>query len=66
MAYLLDLHGVVVPRRLKKSFRSLVRPGAKSYLGSRSKWGITGQLDPDWNIIVNVPKDVLLERGSKA
>jgi predicted transcriptional regulator of viral defense system len=65
LGYLLDLHGVVLPGNVKKPFRALVRPGAKVYLGSRSKWGIAGHLDPDWNIIENVPRDVLLERGSK-
>jgi predicted transcriptional regulator of viral defense system len=65
LGYLLDLHGVVLPGSVKKPLRALVRPGAKVYLGSRSKWGIAGHLDPAWNIIENVPRDVLLERGSK-
>jgi predicted transcriptional regulator of viral defense system len=65
LGHLLDLHGVVVPGRVKKALRALVSPGAKTYLGSRSKWGIRGQLNTNWNVIVNVPKDVLLERGSK-
>jgi predicted transcriptional regulator of viral defense system len=65
LGYLFDLHGIVLPGKMKKPFRGRLRPGAKVYLGSRSRWGITGQLDPTWNIIANVPKDVLLERGSK-
>lgn len=66
LGYLLGLHGVALPVKVKKAFRLLIRPGAKVYLGSRSKWGIAGHLDPTWNIIANVPKDVLLEREIKA
>jgi predicted transcriptional regulator of viral defense system len=66
LGYLLDHHGVALPAKLKKPLRALVRPDAKAYLGSRSKWGISGQLDTAWNIIANVPRDVLVERGSTA
>ena len=66
LGHLLDLHGVAIPTRQKKRFRELVRPDAKVHLGSRSKWGISGHLDPTWNIIGNVPRDVLVERGSSA
>ena len=66
LGHLLDLHGVAIPTRQKRRFRELVRPDAKVHLGSRSRWGTSGHLDPAWNIITNVPKDVLVERGGSS
>jgi predicted transcriptional regulator of viral defense system len=60
LGYLLDLNRVEVPAREREALRKLVRPGSKVHLGARARWGSTGKLGP-WNVIENVPRDVLLE-----
>jgi predicted transcriptional regulator of viral defense system len=65
LGYFLDLHSVTVPDEVRASLLELVRPASKIQLGSRRKWGPTGKLVRPWNVVENVPRDVLLPREEK-
>jgi len=60
LGYFLDLHGVSVPEEVRRALLDLLRPHSKIQLGSRRKWGTTGRLAWPWNVVENVPRDVLL------
>ena len=62
LGYFLDLHGVESPPKIRESLLALVRPKSKVHLGSRRKWGTTGKLVRPWNVIVNVPEELLAEQ----
>jgi predicted transcriptional regulator of viral defense system len=67
LGYLLELNGVELPIETRDRLHRLVRPRVKVHLGSRRQWGSRGRLDRTWNVIENVPRDVLIEKGeSKA
>ena len=63
LGFFLDLHHVDVPDGVRVALTSLLRPGSKIQLGSRRKWGTSGRLVRPWNVIENVPRDVLLPKG---
>jgi len=42
-----------------------VRPQSKIQLGSRRRWGTTGKLVRPWNVVENVPREVLLPPTEK-
>ena len=65
VGYLLDLHGVAVPEEARGALLELVLPHSKIQLGSRRKWGTTGKLVRPWNVVENVPRDVLLPEEEK-
>ena len=60
LGYLLELNRAEVPREALDVLRGLVRPGSKIPLGPRAKWGLHGPLSQRWNVIENVPREVLL------
>jgi predicted transcriptional regulator of viral defense system len=60
LGYLLELNRVEVPTEALAALRALVRPGSKIPLGPRDKWGLRGPLSAAWNVIENVPREVLL------
>lgn len=64
LGYLLDINGVEVPAEVVFSLRELVKRGSKIALGARSKWGAHGTLASAWNVIENVPRDVLVSGES--
>ncbi len=66
LGYLVDLHGVELPDHVRNSLLELVRPKSKIQLGSRRRWGSSGKLVRPWNVIQNVPRDVLLSKHEKA
>jgi predicted transcriptional regulator of viral defense system len=66
LGYFVDLHGVELPGHFRNSLLDLVRPKSKIQLGSRSRWGASGKLVRLWNVIENVPRDVLLSEDTKA
>ncbi len=43
----------------------LVRPTSKVHLGSRRRWGTTGALARPWNVIINVPEEVLAKQRER-
>jgi predicted transcriptional regulator of viral defense system len=63
LGYLFDLHEAEVPAEVRSGLLELVRPRSKIHLGSRQRWGTTGKLARLWNVIVNVPRDVLIPQG---
>ena len=65
LGYFADLHGVELPPDVRRAVDRLVRPGSKVLLGPRRKWGTSGTLARSWNIVENVPRDVLLEKGEQ-
>ncbi len=65
LGYLLDLHQVKVPPDRRSALASLVRATSRVHLGPRHKWGTAGRLVRPWNIIENVPREALIERGER-
>lgn len=65
LGYLAELHGVAAPPDMFPAIERLVRPGSKILLGSRRRWSTRGTLDRRWNIVENVPRDVLVEKGEQ-
>lgn len=66
LGYFLDLHGAEVPDAVRGALLELVRPHSKIQLASRRKWGTTGKLVRPWNVVENVPRDVLLPEGERS
>ena len=66
LGYFLDLHGVEVPHYVRAALNDLVRPNSKIQLGPRRKWGSSGKLVRPWNVVENVPGDVLISKEEKA
>jgi predicted transcriptional regulator of viral defense system len=62
LGFFLDLHHAEIPEDVRVRLASLIRPGSKIQLGSRRKWGTSGKLVRPWNVIQNVPHDVLLPK----
>jgi predicted transcriptional regulator of viral defense system len=60
---LVDLHRAPMPESTKAELLTIIRPHSKIYLGSRRRWGISGKLAKPWNVVVNVPLQVLLASG---
>jgi predicted transcriptional regulator of viral defense system len=65
LGYFVDLHQVDVPDPVRATLLELVRPQSKIQLGSRRKWGTTGKLVRPWNVVENVPRDVLISKEEK-
>jgi predicted transcriptional regulator of viral defense system len=66
LGYLLDLHGSDVPGEVRAALLTRVRPLSKIQLGPRSRWGTTGRVVKPWNVVENVPRNVLLPQdGSR-
>ena len=66
LGYLLDLHQAEVPSDVRSKMLELVHPQSKIQLGPRRKWGTRGMLVRPWNVVENVPRDVLTSRGEMA
>jgi predicted transcriptional regulator of viral defense system len=60
LGYLLDLHGANMPEATRTELLALTRPHSKIHLGSRRRWGVHGKLASSWNVLVNVPSEVLV------
>jgi predicted transcriptional regulator of viral defense system len=65
LGFFADLHGVELQPGVRAALERLVRPGSKVLLGQRRRWGTTGTLARPWNIVENVPRDVLIEKGAE-
>jgi len=63
LGFFLDLHRAEAPEDARGALVSLIRPDSKIQLGSRRRWGTSGKLVLPWNVIQNVPLDVLLPKG---
>jgi predicted transcriptional regulator of viral defense system len=65
VGYFLDLHGGAVPSEAREALLELVLPSSKIQLGSRRKWGTSGKLVRPWNVVENVPREVLISKEEK-
>lgn len=65
VGYFLDLHDVGVPDEARRALLELVLPDSKIQLGPRRQWGTSGKLVRPWNVVENVPRDVLLPKEEK-
>jgi predicted transcriptional regulator of viral defense system len=65
LGYFLDLHRVALPDPVRTALLQLVLPLSKIQLASRRKWGTTGKLVRPWNVLENVPQDVLISNEDK-
>ena len=63
LGYLFDLHHAPMPESTKAELLAIIRPHSKIHLGSRRRWGNSGKLAKPWNVVVNVPQEVLLASG---
>jgi predicted transcriptional regulator of viral defense system len=62
LGYFMDLHRAAMPDDVRPAFLDLIRPQSNVLLGSRRKWGTTGKLVRPWNVVENVPLDVLVSK----
>lgn len=65
LGYFMDLHQVDVADETRAALLDLVRPRSKIQLGPRRRWGTTGKLIRPWNVVENVPRDVLISKEEK-
>ena len=65
LGYFLDLHQAEVPANASAALVELIRSRSKILLGSRRRWGTGGKLVRPWNVVENVPRDVLIPKGEK-
>ena len=65
LGYFIDLRQSDAPENVRAALLDLVRPGCKIHLGSRARWGSTGKLVRPWNVVENVPREVLLSNDEK-
>jgi len=59
LGYLLELNGVDIPDELRAAIEASIKPGSKVLLASRARWGTHGSLAKAWNVVENVPRDVI-------
>ena len=65
LGYFLDLHAAPLPDHVRAALLELVHPQSKIQLASRRQWGTTGKLVRSWNVLENVPRDVLVSREDR-
>jgi predicted transcriptional regulator of viral defense system len=65
LGFFLDLHQSGIPQEVRGTLLGLLRPQSKVHLGSRSKWGTAGKLIPAWNVVENVPRDLLVSQSEQ-
>ncbi len=65
LGYLLDEHEAQVPGDARSELLALARSSSKIHLGPRAKWGTEGKLARPWNIVQNVPRDVLVSKTDR-
>lgn len=65
LGYFFDLRQVELPPSVRVGLIDLIRPKSKILLGARRRWGTTGKLIRPWNVVENLPRDVLIPRDEK-
>ncbi len=63
LGYFLDLHDTNLQEIARAGLLAIIRPRSKIHLGSRQRWGTRGMLASPWNVVVNVPHEVLVANG---
>ena len=62
---LLDLVRADMPAEARSELIALTEGASKIQLGPRAKWGYVGKLVQPWNVVENVPRDVLLSSADQ-
>lgn len=62
VGYLADVLRLPFPAATREKLRSIIQHG-KTYLAPTTTWGMGGQYDPTWQIVVNVPREHLLSEA---
>lgn len=57
---LLQLHAAQVPEEVRAELLDMIRKASRIHLGPRAKWGNAGKVVRPWNVIANVPGEVLV------
>jgi len=65
LGYLVDLHQIELPPKIRGGLQKLVIPTNKVHFGSRAEWGTSGRLVPAWGIIENIPRAQLIEKNRR-
>lgn len=60
LGFLLEFHQAEVPADVRSELVALTRGASKIQLGPRVKWGYAGERVQPWNLVQNVPRDVLV------
>ena len=60
LGYLFDIHQAAMPPDVRRDLLKLIRPRSKIQFGSRRRWGTTGKLIRPWNVVENVPLELLI------
>ena len=66
LGYLFDLHQAEMPPDVRRDLLKLLRPQSKIQFGSRRRWGTTGKLIRPWNVVENVPRELLILESEEA
>jgi predicted transcriptional regulator of viral defense system len=66
LGYLCDLHRAALSDEMRAALLELIRPQSNVLLGSRRRWGTTGKLARPWNVVANVPLEVLVSTQETA
>jgi predicted transcriptional regulator of viral defense system len=61
LGFLLDLHQVKIPEGNRLALKSLIKPSNKIYLARRGRWKGKARYNPDWYVVENIPRELLLE-----
>jgi predicted transcriptional regulator of viral defense system len=65
LGYYLDLHQAHMPAHLRSELLGLVPLKSKILLGPRRKFGTSGKLIQPWNVIENIPRDLITSKDEK-
>ncbi|MFQ5932450.1 MAG: type IV toxin-antitoxin system AbiEi family antitoxin domain-containing protein, partial [Nitrospiraceae bacterium] len=65
LGYWLNLHQAPMPPEIRERLIGLTRPKSKVMLGPRRRWGTSGKLVSPWNVLENVPRDILVPKEER-
>jgi predicted transcriptional regulator of viral defense system len=65
LGYYIALHQTQMPTHLRSELLRLVPLRSKILLGPRRKFGTSGKLIQPWNLIENVPRDLITSKDEK-
>ena len=65
LGYWLNLHQAPMPPEIRERLIGLTRAKSKVMLGPRRRWGTSGKLVSPWNVLENVPRDILVPKEER-
>jgi len=65
LGFLLDLHGALIADDVRAELIDLTRKASKIHFGPRGEWGNAGKLARAWNVVENVPREVLVSKADR-